>query len=623
MLARVKISTIVTVSTLALAGIIGAGAWMAASGSSSMSADLKYINENSLPSVDLLEQTVVDFQKSRIRLARAFNVQDSGERASALKDFDKAVAKVDTDVTAYAKLLSDQRDTDLYNTYKSKWTAFRDRNLRVRSAVMSGDLAHAEAMFDGPDMVNDARELQSAIEADKDYNLLLAKNNTDSSVAKAQDAFWRNAVLGVSGMLVGLLVLWLFRSRVTRPVDRLKAAMNIMAAGQTDIEIPGADKGDELGEIARALDGIRVSIAARSRHEAEQQIAVQQQVTTALEAALSAMKEGRLGYRITQVFPREYEQLRSDFNTTIDALSGQMGEVARSSGAVRTGANEISAAAQDLARRTEGQAASLGETSNTVKELTNSVSESRSAATNAAHAAQEAEKEATNSGMLMHEAVAAMNSIAETSSKMRSIVEIIDGISFQTNLLALNAGVEAARAGDAGKGFAVVATEVRNLAERSAEAAKEISSLIVHSGAEVSHGVQMVSQTQASLQRIVQKAGDLAGMISGIADGANRQADAIAQVNAVISELDKATQQNAALVEESTAASHSLANESERLSAVVGRFSMGGEAPSQRPAPVAATASPVFEMPRMRSAPRRPAPSAQGNAAVAEDWSEF
>jgi methyl-accepting chemotaxis protein len=167
-----------------------------------------------------------------------------------------------------------------------------------------------------------------------------------------------------------------------------------------------------------------------------------------------------------------------------------------------------------------------------------------------------------------------MQSIAATSEKMRSIVEIIDGISFQTNLLALNAGVEAARAGDAGRGFAVVATEVRNLAERSALAAKEIGALIVQSGGEVRAGVDMVSRTQSSLERIVERSTEVARMLSKLAATTAQQSEAISDVNQVLGELDMATQQNAALVEESTAASRSLAHEAERLSGVVQRFTL-------------------------------------------------
>ena len=401
-----------------------------------------------------------------------------------------------------------------------------------------------------------------------------------------------------------------------------------VAAGDLNTQIPGTQKADELGEIARALEGISVSIEERAKATSQAQLAVQAQVTSALADGLSALQKGELAYAINHAFPGEYERLRTDFNATLAALHEQIGEVSGVSSAVETGAGEIAAAAQDLANRTEHQAGVLGDTAQTVRDLSRSVHDAGEGVAQAASAANEAEHEASNSGRLMQDAVSAMNSIASTADKMRSIVEMIDGISFQTNLLALNAGVEAARAGDAGKGFAVVATEVRNLAERSADAAKEIGALIVNSGNEVSHGVQMVSQTQASLQRIVQKASDLAGMINGIADGASRQADSIAQVNTVIGELDRATQQNAALVEESTAASHSLAHESERLGQVVGRFSLGGfnsSAKLDAPAYSPPASPPVVEMPRSRPAPR-PAPVSHGNAAVAsepEDWSSF
>ena len=209
---------------------------------------------------------------------------------------------------------------------------------------------------------------------------------------------------------------------------------------------------------------------------------------------------------------------------------------------------------------------------------------------------------------------------------MRSIVEIIDGISFQTNLLALNAGVEAARAGDAGKGFAVVATEVRNLAERSAQAAREIGELIVGSGREVHHGVEMVSQTQASLARILSKADELAAMISDIAGNSSQQAEAIAQVSSVIAGLDAMTQQNAALVEESTAASTRLAHESERLASVVGQFDFGGSAAHDRQSvvPMATLRTPPYTPTSMSARTDKIAVNAPRAVALAmDDWDDF
>ncbi|NBC35858.1 HAMP domain-containing protein [Novosphingobium sp. FSY-8] len=634
-----KISSLITIGALLLGAIIAAGAVMGVRSVSLISSDLVQVNDNTVPSVVMLGRTNTEMEVARVRLARVILSSTPEELKKADADLTKGIAVVDKYYQQYDGLISDAQDRALHEESTRLWDAVRTDMLRMRDLMVAGKAAEAAAVYRGP-YVETSRALKLAIDKNAQYNIDLASKSGRHAEDEAAQSKMLNIVLGGGGVLIALAVLLMFRSRVIVPLNRLRDTMSDMSAGHLDVAIPGSDKEDELGEIARALEGIKTSISDRAQREAQVQLDVQRRVTTALEEALGALKAGRLNHRITAQFPPEYAQLRNDFNATIESLGEQMAEVARSSTAVRTGANEISAAAQDLARRTEGQAASLGNTSVTVRELTESVGEARHSAVTAASAAQDAEKEASTSGQLMQEAVAAMNSIAQTSEKMRSIVEIIDGISFQTNLLALNAGVEAARAGDAGKGFAVVATEVRNLAERSAEAAKEIGALIVNSGQEVHHGVQMVSQTQSSLQRIVQKAADLAGMIGGIAEGANRQADSIAQVNSVISELDKATQQNAALVEESTAASHSLANESERLSQVVDRFTLdgagggggyrgatfGGGAGGYASAPAAA--EPVIELPRTRAS-RRPAASAPvsvGNTAIAshgEDWSEF
>jgi methyl-accepting chemotaxis protein len=242
---------------------------------------------------------------------------------------------------------------------------------------------------------------------------------------------------------------------------------------------------------------------------------------------------------------------------------------------VSNGANEISAAASDLATRTEGQAASLEESSAAVRELTHSATSTAQTAAEASNLARAAQSSAKGSGDTMNQTVAAMSQIAESSRKMEEIVGLIEGIAFQTNLLALNAGVEAARAGEAGKGFAVVATEVRALAQRSSDAAKDITAIIQSSGRDVAQGVTMIGQTQAALTQIVASTQELSDMIEAIATASREQSTSILQVDSAVAAMDRSTQQNAALVEQSSAAARSLSSEASALTGLVQRFDIG------------------------------------------------
>lgn len=574
MLEDFRIRTIVNVGTLLLSASLVLTTVSHIMGARLGVRDMIHTSDNMLPSVAVLGKTTVNFELVRLRLARALMAEDLQQRDRALDAFRLAIRHVDQDLARFAPLVSDQRDAQLYGQILRQWASFKPAVEHVAQLCLQGQQGEAKRLFQTT-IVRDAEAMQRTLDITTDYNIEEAKSYTANTVSEAIGAIRQSEALGFVGLLVGLFILSLFRRRVTHPLIKLERAMVEMAEGQLDIVIPGATKSDELGKIARALDGIKVSVTHRVERAADVQLALQRRVTASLEIALTALKAGNLHHRIEDEFPIEYGQLRGDFNAMVEALEGQLEEVASSADAVRGGAGEISAAALDLSTRTERQAASLGETALTVKALTTSVLQARASAVMAASAAREAEKEATQSGVQMEEAVAAMTSIAGTSDKMRNIVAIIDGISFQTNLLALNAGVEAARAGDAGRGFGVVASEVRSLAERSAQAAREIGELIVTSVHEVQHGVKMVSQTQAALLRIVKQTSDVSGMIGGLAEGSRQQADAIAQVNGVIADLDEATQYNAALVEETTAAASSLASESERLAQVVGRFTFG------------------------------------------------
>jgi len=384
--ARAKISTLVAAGSLSLAAIIGMGATLAVQGASTMRTDMAFLASNSVPSVDKLNSIIIDFEIARIRMSRMILAQSPDEATTQSASLDKALADAEQGIADYKKLLSDKEDTRLYENFVQRWHLFRQDVDAIRTAALNNQHDRAVALFNG-DIVAHSRELQGMIEADKDYNVKLVNGISAKVLEQAQSSIERNIVLGVLGVGIGLLVLLMFSWRVTRPLSQLKDAMGTMAAGDLDRDIPGIDKGDELGEIARALEGIRQSVAERSRAEAEAKLLVQQKITGALERGLAALRQGRLDERLDEAFPAEYEQLRTDFNATAASLSEQISAVSVSSTAVRSGAGEISSAAQDLAHRTEVQAASLGQTATTVRELANSVAEAGQGVSNVASAA--------------------------------------------------------------------------------------------------------------------------------------------------------------------------------------------------------------------------------------------
>lgn len=290
---------------------------------------------------------------------------------------------------------------------------------------------------------------------------------------------------------------------------------------------------------------------------------------------LDKLASNNLEHRISETLGGGFEGLRVNFNTSLERLRDTIESVVHGAQAIETGVGEIATAADDLSRRTEQQAASLEETAAALDELTATVQSSAEGVRRGAAAANAAKDQAIRSGDVMHDAVRAMSDIEQSSGQISRIIGVIDEIAFQTNLLALNAGVEAARAGDAGKGFAVVASEVRALAQRSADAAKEIKALIVSSSEQVGRGVALVDQTGEALKDIVERVSEIDILISDIARSSQEQASGLAQVNVAINLMDQATQKNAAMVEETTAATISLRSETAQLAEFVGGFRIG------------------------------------------------
>ena len=410
------------------------------------------------------------------------------------------------------------------------------------------------------------------------------------------------ALLLVAAAFAAILMIAAQRGLVA-PLVEITRALRRLAAGDLSVVLPEKRSQDEIGQMAEALQTFHDTVEARrkeleaadvrdaleiERAEAEtrrdEAEATQKAVVESLAGALRSMSEGDLTQRLERPFPAGYERLRVDFNIAIEKLSGVIAASLEATSMIHGGAREITDAADDLSRRTEQQAASLEETAAALDEITSTVRQTAEGADRARAVVQRARDAAGASGDIVDQAVGAMGAIEKSSSQIGRIIGVIDEIAFQTNLLALNAGVEAARAGEAGRGFAVVAQEVRALAQRSADAAKEIKSLIAASAAEVDQGVDFVGKAGEALRAIAAEVEQIDGLVRAMAASAQEQARGLAEVNVAVNQMDQVTQQNAAMVEETTAASHALAQEATRLAQRMGELRIAGETAPRRAA---------------------------------------
>ncbi|PDT03341.1 methyl-accepting chemotaxis protein [Rhizobium chutanense] len=427
------------------------------------------------------------------------------------------------------------------------------------------------------------------------------------------------------------------RSLVGRPLRILSERISALQKGDLASPVTYRENGDEIGFLARALEVFRNEAIAKIEREqaaAEQSASfdaerarntllteeasnAQRLVMTALANELEKLAAGDFSIQLADLGP-EFDKLRQDFNNMVQAVAAALTEIKTASVAVEGGSSELASSADQLARRTEQQAAALEQTAAALDEVTTTVRTSSERAESAGKLVEETKRSAHVSATVVRDAIGAMDRIQTSSSQIGRIIGVIDEIAFQTNLLALNAGVEAARAGEAGKGFAVVAQEVRELAQRSANAAKEIKNLINVSGQEVAAGVGLVNETGDALLKIEEQINRISDSIASIVQSYREQATGLQEINGAINQMDQATQQNAAMVEETNAACQELRMQGRLLQDAAGRFTVAVSAASQPK-----SAQPVRQpRPEQRSFSQRHA----GNAAVAASpgaWEEF
>ena len=551
------------------------------------------------------------------------------------------------------------------------------RQFRSETARLGTQVSPEAANLQGNN--EDNRANRKAFQAEIDEVVSQDRNNLET--IKANVAQLKTTMLivvgltGLIGLAVGVAVAsFIARRHLSQPIQNITNTMTRLVKGDLDTEVPYAGRPDEIGEMAAAVEVFRENAIDNRRVHAQEEAlrAKSADLQSSIAGVVKAAAAGDFSSRITKDYENEdlnrfagsinellagvsdavtetqrvigelangnltesmngaflgvLGDLQRDVNMALSTLKSTMLDVRASSDSVNSSASELKVASDDLAKRSEQQAASLEETSAALDEITAAVKNSTERAQSATVMVGDATRSAKQSGEVVRNAINSMERIEQASHEITQIINVIDEIAFQTNLLALNAGVEAARAGEAGRGFAVVAQEVRELAQRSANAAKDIKTLILKSGEEVQVGVRHVQETGTSLSEIEGHVLKINDHINEIATAARQQSVGLQEVSTAINEMDQVTQRNAAMVEEMSAATHKLGSDADSLDSMVSRFRVEGGKPASSARPVTAnaeTARPVASPARAMVVKVSRAIGGGRTAAAVESWDEF
>ncbi|MVA55528.1 methyl-accepting chemotaxis protein [Agrobacterium vitis] len=609
-----KVSLLVVLMGVAAGAIAAAGAF----GLSSLGASLQNTGQREEVAREAMDLRVDIIAISRMTYQLAFAPEKAADFAKETETRSSEMLARLPKIAATADENEQKQLQDVRTTLSTYFDQIRQMvkvagtDAAKEPGVMAKELSKA---LDGQKAVTAAVKIYSTYSA---KTLSAARSNAIADSQLTMIALLSTAAISI---ILGVAVSTLIARRgIVNPIRLLTDNMNRIAKGSLSDAIPGTERGDEIGEMARALEIFRANRLQMQEMEAQEAALNSQSkdLQSSISSIVASAAAGNFSQRITKTyddadlqrfassvnelvanvdlgvtevrrviaalsssdltqdmrgnFQGAFAELQSNVNQAMATLREAMQSIRGASGTITDNSGELSSAANQLARRTEQQAAALEETAAALEEITTTVRTSTERAHEANQMVEQTRNSAGKSGEIVRSAIDAMGRIEQSSQKISQIISVIDEIAFQTNLLALNAGVEAARAGEAGRGFAVVAQEVRELAQRSANAAREIKALINTSADEVKGGVSLVLSTGEALNEIVGLVDHVNGHVASIARAAQEQSAALAEINTSVNHMDQMTQQNAAMVEETTAASQVLASESRQLLVQIERF---------------------------------------------------